>query len=66
MIVVIDYGLGNLRSIENMLCRAGVEVTISRSLDMRPCGLNAYSSRGRPLSFRNGIAAKAWLGGCAE
>src|ERR1700693_1849026 len=34
MIVVIDYGLGNLRSIENMLHRAGVETAISRSPDI--------------------------------
>jgi glutamine amidotransferase len=34
MIVVVDYGLGNLRSIENMLFRAGVETTISRSPDI--------------------------------
>lgn len=31
MIVIIDYGLGNLRSIENMLRRAGVEAMISSS-----------------------------------
>src|SRR5262245_18176107 len=30
MIVIADYGLGNLRSIENMLRRAGVQALISR------------------------------------
>jgi imidazole glycerol-phosphate synthase subunit HisH len=34
MIVVIDYGLGNLRSIENMLFRGGVETAISGSPDI--------------------------------
>jgi imidazole glycerol-phosphate synthase subunit HisH len=34
MIVIVDYGLGNLRSIENMLCRAGVEAAISSSPDV--------------------------------
>jgi imidazole glycerol-phosphate synthase subunit HisH len=29
MIVVIDYGLGNLKSIENMLRRAGIEAAVS-------------------------------------
>jgi imidazole glycerol-phosphate synthase subunit HisH len=29
MILIIDYGLGNLRSIENMLRRAGVEAAVS-------------------------------------
>src|SRR5690242_13900244 len=34
MIVIVDYGLGNLRSIENMLRRACVEASISRSPDI--------------------------------
>ncbi|MGA7792977.1 MAG: imidazole glycerol phosphate synthase subunit HisH [Candidatus Acidiferrales bacterium] len=33
MILIIDYGVGNLRSIENMLRRAGVEVAISSRPD---------------------------------
>jgi glutamine amidotransferase len=34
MIVIIDYGLGNLRSIENMFRRAGVEAVISNKPDL--------------------------------
>lgn len=30
MIVIVDYGLGNLRSIHNMLYRVGIEVVVSR------------------------------------
>jgi len=30
MIVIVDYGVGNLRSIQNMLARAGFEATIAR------------------------------------
>jgi glutamine amidotransferase len=30
MMLIVDYGLGNLRSIENMLRRAGIEAVISR------------------------------------
>ena len=29
MIVIVDYGVGNLRSIQNMLARSGIESTIS-------------------------------------
>ena len=30
MIVIVDYGVGNLRSIQNMLARGGFEATIAR------------------------------------
>lgn len=33
MIVVVDYGVGNLSSVRNMLARAGAEVKISKSPD---------------------------------
>jgi glutamine amidotransferase len=33
MIVIVDYGLGNLRSIQNMLDRAGIESVISSQPD---------------------------------
>src|SRR6516225_10157083 len=33
MIVIVDYGLGNLKSIENMLRRVGVESIISGKRD---------------------------------
>ena len=32
MIVIIDYGIGNLRAISNMLFRLGFENKISREL----------------------------------
>ena len=34
MIVIIDYGIGNLRAISNMLFRLGFENKISRDSDM--------------------------------
>jgi imidazole glycerol-phosphate synthase subunit HisH len=34
MIVIVDYGLGNVRSVQNMLLRAGVESVISREPDL--------------------------------
>jgi len=34
MIVIVDYGVGNLKSIKNMLDRAGVESAISNELDI--------------------------------
>lgn len=33
MIVIVDYGLGNLKSIRNMLGRAGIECVISSEPD---------------------------------
>ena len=34
MMVIVDYGLGNLRSVHNMLRRAGVESVVSRDPDV--------------------------------